>query len=184
LFPTESEQPAGLVYREEAISPDEERDCVRFFETLPFKPFEFHGRLGKRRVVWFGWRYDYGGRKLRKSDPMPEALLPLRDRAAAVAGLPTKHLAQILVTEYEADAGIGWHRDKATFGDVIAVSFLSSCRLRLRRRHGNGWQRWSIDVAPRSAYVLRGPSRHDWEHSVPPVEALRYSVTFRTLATD
>ena len=40
----------------------------------------------------------------------------------------------------------------------------------------------SLIVEPRSAYLLRGPSRTEWEHSIPAVDALRYSITFRSLA--
>jgi alkylated DNA repair dioxygenase AlkB len=153
-------------------------------QALPFKPFEFHGYLGKRQIVSFGWRYDYAGRTLRQSEPMPAFLLPLRERAAAVAGLEAGRLQQALVTEYEAGVTIGWHRDKPMFEDVVALSFHSPCRLRLRRRRGDGWQRWAMEIAPRSLYRLSGPARHDWEHSIPPVEAKRYSVTFRTLVED
>ena len=181
LFPAEPSGPAGFVYREQAITAREERNYVRLFETLPLKPFEFHGYLGKRRVVSFGWRYDYGGRRVLASDPAPDELMPLRERASAIAGIPAEELTQILVTEYTAGAGIGWHRDKPMFEDVVAFSFLSPCLLRFRRRHGDGWERWSKEVALRSAYLLRGPARRDWEHSIPPVEALRYSVTFRTM---
>jgi alkylated DNA repair dioxygenase AlkB len=88
----------------------------------------------------------------------------------------------VLVSEYAAGAGIGWHRDKAVFGEVLAVSLLSPCRLRFRRRHGPGWERRTLEVRPRSLYILRGAAREVWEHSVPPLDALRYAVTFRTLA--
>jgi len=181
LFGGKPALPDGLVYRDAAISADEERHYAEQFKLLPFAPFEFHGFLGRRRVVSFGWRYDYAGRQLREASALPELLLPLRQRAADVAGLPAESLQQALVTEYDAAAAIGWHRDKPMFGDVVAFSFLSPCRLRLRRRLEDGWQRRALDVQPRSAYVLRGPVRQEWEHSIPPVESLRYSVTFRTL---
>jgi alkylated DNA repair dioxygenase AlkB len=66
------------------------------------------------------------------------------------------------------------------FEQVVALSLLSPCRLRLRRKHGTRWERWSTEIPPRSIYRLSGPARHEWEHSIPPVEALRYSVTFRS----
>ena len=88
-------------------------------------------------------------------------------------------LQQILINEYALGAGIGWHRDKAMFEDVIAVSLASPSTLRLRRKDGADWERASQILRPRSAYLLRGPSRREWEHSVPPVSQLRYSVTFR-----
>jgi len=176
--------PSGFAYRPAAFTEAEERAWLDMLRPLPFKPFEFHGYLGKRRIVSFGWRYDYGGRRLRASTPMPDFLLPLRERAAALAGLDADRLQQALVTEYDIGAPIGWHRDKPMFEDVVALSFLSSCRLRLRRRHGDGWQRWSSEIAPRSLYRLSGPARHEWEHSIPPLDARRYSVTFRTFVED
>jgi alkylated DNA repair dioxygenase AlkB len=179
LFP---DQPAGFGYHEEVITQREEEDHVRRFADLPFKPFEFHGHLGKRCVVVFGWRYDYAARTLSQSDDFPDWLSLLRERAAAVARLPAEELQQVLVTEYAAGAGIGWHRDRPMFETVIAVSFLSPCVLRLRRKDGASWRRRSKAIEPRSAYCLRGPARHDWEHSVPPVASLRYSVTFRNFA--
>jgi alkylated DNA repair dioxygenase AlkB len=180
LFAAERPRPAGFDYRDDVLSPAEEKSFAERFADLPFKPFEFHGFLGKRRIVSYGWRYDYGAQRVRPSPPMPDFLLPLRERAAAVAGLAAERLEQALITEYAPDAAIGWHRDKPMFEDVVALSFLSPCRLRLRRRKASGWERWAIEVQPRSAYVLRGAARQEWEHSVPPVEALRYSVTFRT----
>jgi alkylated DNA repair dioxygenase AlkB len=176
--------PPGFGYRPDAFTLDEERDWLREIEVLPFKPFEFHGYLGKRRIVSFGWRYDYSSRALRESMPMPDFLAPLRARAAAVAGLDEALLQQALVTEYDAGVTIGWHRDKSMFEDVVALSFLSPCRFRLRRRQDSGWVRWATEIVPRSLYRLSGPARHAWEHSIPPVGAKRYSVTFRTFVAD
>jgi alkylated DNA repair dioxygenase AlkB len=98
-----------------------------------------------------------------------------------VRGVEPGRLAQALVTEYDAGAAIGWHRDKGVFGDVVGVSLLAPCTFRLRRRAGAGWERATLVAAPRSAYLLRGPARAEWEHSIPPVAALRYSITFRSL---
>jgi len=179
LFTQEPRLPDGFDYREELISPGEERALVRRFEALPFQPFDFHGYLGKRRIVSFGWRYDYADRTLRDSRAIPPFLLTLREAAAAFAAIPADGLQQVLVTEYAAGAGIGWHRDKPMFQDVVALSFLSPCTLRFRRREGAGWQRAARGVAARSAYLLRGPARWDWQHSIPPLDRLRYSVTFR-----
>jgi alkylated DNA repair dioxygenase AlkB len=129
--------------------------------------------------VSFGWRYDHGVQRVRPGIPMPDFLLPLRERASMVAGLAAERLQQALVTEYAPGAAIGWHRDKPIFDTVIAFSFVSPCRLRLRRGRAGSWERWSTEVRPRSAYLLRGAARQEWEHSIPPHEALRYSVTFR-----
>jgi len=90
-------------------------------------------------------------------------------------------LQHILVTEYSEGAGIGWHRDKAVFGDVIGISLLSPCVFRLRLRDGKSFKRASITAEPRSVYLMRGESRTRWEHSIPGVDAVKYSITLRNL---
>jgi alkylated DNA repair dioxygenase AlkB len=132
-------------------------------------------------VVSYGWRYDFNERAIRKAEDIPAFLLPLREAAAGFAGLAPEQLVQVLLTEYDAGASIGWHRDKKNFGDVIGISLLSACRFRFRRKAGSGWERASLMAEPRSAYLLRGLSRTEWEHSIPAVDALRYSITLRTL---
>jgi len=42
----------------------------------------------------------------------------------------------------------------------------------------------SQTIEPRSIYVLSGEARTVWEHSIPPLDKLRYSLTFRTLSED
>jgi len=179
---TNASQPAppeGFRYQPDVLPPDEEQGLVEHIRELPLKEFEFHGYVGKRRVVSYGWHYDFGERRLHKVDDIPGFLLPLRDRAAAFAGVAPEALSHALVTEYGAGAAIGWHRDKGVFGDVIGVSLLSSCAFRLRRKAGSKWERYSLTAEPRSAYLLRGPSRTEWQHSIPAVDRLRYSITFR-----
>ena len=176
--------PQGFAYHEGALSPAQERGYVEQFAGLPFAPFEFHGFLGRRRIVSFGWRYDYASRQLRPATEPPAFLAALRGMAALAVGVDTERLQQILVTEYTPGAAIGWHRDKPMFEDVVAVSFLAPCLLRFRRRQGDGWERRSIEVSPRSVYLLRGAARREWQHSIPPVDSLRYSVTFRTFVSE
>lgn len=176
--------PEGFRYRADIISREEEKRLLADIESLPFKEFDFHGYKGKRRVVSYGWHYDFGARSLRKANDIPEFLLAVRERAAAFADVPADSLQHVLVTEYSEGAGIGWHRDKAVFGDVIGISLVSSCVFRLRRKAGSKWDRVSITAEPRSAYLLRGESRTVWEHSIPGVDALRYSITFRNLRED
>jgi alkylated DNA repair dioxygenase AlkB len=111
---------------------------------------------------------------------MPGFLLPLRERAAAFAGLAPEDLQQSLVTRYGVGAGIGWHRDRPVFEQVVGISLGSACELRFRRREGVRFRRFSLQARPRSAYLLRGEIRHEWEHGIAPVASLRYSVTFRS----
>jgi len=185
LFGPESALPAGLRYATDLLSPEEERALVERFAELPFQAFEFQGFLGKRRVVSFGWRYDFNLMRVEKTEDMPAFLLPLRERAARFARLEPAALQHVLLTEYGPGAAIGWHKDRSVFGEVVGISLLAPCLFRLRRQTGAGktkaWERASLRLAPRSAYLLAGPARTEWEHSIPPVEALRYSVTFRNL---
>jgi alkylated DNA repair dioxygenase AlkB len=171
--------PAGFQYQPALLAAAEEETLVQEFATLPFKDFEFHGFVGKRRIVSFGWQYDFANRALRKTEPMPAFLHPIREKAARFAGLPAAGFQQALVTEYAPGATIGWHRDRPVFGEVIGVSLLSPCVFRLRRKTGTTWQRASLTVEPRSVYLLQGAARSEWEHSIPALDTLRYSITFR-----
>jgi len=173
--------PEGFRYQPAVISVDVEQQLLVRFQQLPFREFEFHGYTGKRRVISFGWQYDFGERRLNRADDIPDFLNELRVVAARFADLRPDELQQVLVSEYSEGAGIGWHRDKDVFGDVVGISLVSSCIFRLRRKAGARWERVNLTAEPRSAYLLRGPSRTEWEHSIPGVDALRYSVTFRNL---
>ncbi|HEX6125775.1 MAG TPA: alpha-ketoglutarate-dependent dioxygenase AlkB [Pyrinomonadaceae bacterium] len=176
--------PEGFVYLENFLPGDEEKELVHHAARLPLKEFEFHGYFGKRRTMSFGWHYDFADASLSPTATIPDFLERLRERAAKFAGLSPHQLPHVLVTEYSPGTPIGWHRDKAVFKDVIGISLLSSCTFRLRRRTATGWERYSLTLAPRSAYLLRGPVRTNWEHSIPAVERLRYSITFRSLRSN
>jgi alkylated DNA repair dioxygenase AlkB len=181
----------GFRYQPSLISEDKEQALLTHVQELPFEEFDFHGYKGKRRVVSFGWRYDYSGSKLQKADEMPEFLLGLRELAASFAGLKPDELQHALITEYRPGAGIGWHRDKAVFGQVVGISLLASCELRFRLKVGESissagkrlrkWQRVNVHTEPRSGYLLTGPARSSWEHSILRVDALRYAITFRNV---
>jgi alkylated DNA repair dioxygenase AlkB len=180
-FLAPADLPEGLRYAADFLSETEEAGLARRLAALPFKPFEFHGFIGKRETISFGWSYRFDGSGLGEAAPIPAWLLPVRARAAAFAGLAPDALEHALLIRYGEGAGLGWHRDRPVFGDVIGISLLSPAPLRFRRRLGAKWQRFTLSAAPRSIYLLAGPARSEWEHSLTPVEALRYSITFRTL---
>jgi alkylated DNA repair dioxygenase AlkB len=182
LFGPSSRLPEGFCYQPELLTPEQEESLARELAGLPFKPFDFHGYQANRQVVGFGFRYDYGSRRVVEAPPLPPFLDPLRQKIAEAFGRSAEAFEQVLVNEYRPGAGIGWHRDKAQFDEVVGVSLLAPCTFRFRRKSGDGWDRVSLAVAPRSAYLLSGPSRTVWEHSIPPVDRHRYSITFRTLA--
>jgi alkylated DNA repair dioxygenase AlkB len=172
--------PAGFAYLPDAITADLEQELIASFERLPFTPFQFHSHLAKRRIYTFGHRYVFAGQKPRQDASIPDYLVPLINVASRISGQPAKAFEQAMITEYPPGAGIGWHRDRPTFGDIVAISFGAPCVLRLRRRDGDRWERRSVTIDPRSAYLLHGTARNVWQHSVLPVAALRHSVTMRT----
>jgi len=181
LFEDPPRLPEGFRYEENLLSLNQERALIASFNCLPFREFEYRGFLGKRRTVSFGWRYDFNVRELQETQHIPTFLLPLRRTAAKFANVSEDRLQHALVTEYAPGAPIGWHRDRPEFKDVIGISLGAPCLFRFRRKKGTRWERSSIELQPRSAYLLRGPVRMDWQHSIPPVDKLRYSVTFRSL---
>jgi alkylated DNA repair dioxygenase AlkB len=181
FFDANNSTPVGLRYQPALISSADESALVERVRELPFREFEFHGYLGKRRVVSFGWKYDFSSQRLQEAEAIPDYLLSLRSLAALFANLEPEAFEQVLVIEYVEGAGIGWHRDKAVFGQVVGVSLLSPCTLRFRRKVDGGWQRTNLRAEPRSAYHLSGPARFEWEHSISRVDMLRYAITFRSM---
>ena len=181
LFGAPHALPDGFRYQPELVTPSEEAELIAYLEGLPFQPFNFQGHLANRRVAGFGFRYDYEHRRLVGAPPIPDFLLPLRDKVAAFASLPTDAFVQVLINEYRPGAGIGWHRDKPHFAEIAGVSLLAPCNFRLRRKNGMKWDRETISVEPRSVYLMAGEARSEWEHSIPPVAEHRYSITLRTM---
>ena len=176
-----TEPPAGLTYRAEFVSGEEEAELLRFMDDVDFRELEMRGQVARRTVRHYGLNYEYETGDVTQSDPLPDPLVPLRARCAELARVEPDELAQILVTRYPAGAPIGWHRDAPMFGLVVGVSLGSASRMRFQRGKGAERVTWELELAPRSAYVLAGQARWTWQHSVPPVKELRYSVTFRTL---
>jgi alkylated DNA repair dioxygenase AlkB len=173
---------AGLGYCRDFIDPDEEAALLRHVEAMELAPFRFHGWTGNRKTQSFGWRYDFDDASFRPTEPIPQWLAPLRDKAAAFAGVSPECFAHALVARYDPGAGIGWHRDRPVFERVVGVSLNSPATLRFRQRVSSGFRRFSLLAEPRSAYLLSGEARHDWEHSIVPGSELRFSITFRTFS--
>jgi len=172
--------PEGFVYRPEFLSGDEEQQLLAKFGTLHFHPFDFQGYTAKRRIIEYGYEYDFSRRKASAAPPIPEFLFPFRDRAAQFAGIQRDEIVECVITQYPASAPIGWHRDVPQFEMIIGISLGSACRMRLKPYRAEG-KLVSILLEPRSLYLMQGPARWKFQHSIPAVEQLRYSVTFRTL---
>jgi alkylated DNA repair dioxygenase AlkB len=172
--------PEGFLYQSNFLTEDEHANLASSFPTLPFEAYDYHGFIAKRRVARYGMGYDFGTQSTTPADPLPEFLLVIRNRAAAVAGFAPEGLAQGMVTEYPPGAPIGWHRDAPQFGTVIGISLLTPARMRFKPYKKEG-KLVSVMLEPRSIYVMSGPSRWQFQHSIPPLDHLRYSITFRTL---
>ncbi len=176
------EPPAGLRYREDLLTEDDERALLDVFGELDFEEIRMHGVVARRTARHYGVDYDYAARApVAAAEPIPAWLEPARANAAALASVEPEALAEALVQRYPEGAPIGWHRDAPAFELVAGISLLSAARMRFRRGKKGERESWELELAPRSGYVLAGESRWKWEHHVPPAKALRYSITFRTL---
>lgn len=182
--------PDGFLYQPDFIDLEEEQRLLDGIAITPFSDFEMRGVVARRRVAFFGDTYDRA-----TAGPLPDFLMVVRARVAGWAGLSADAFAMALINEYRPGTPIGWHRDAPQYEVVAGISLLSTCRMRFRpyrspasslptasapvRRSASH----EITLAPRSAYLMTGESRRSYEHHIPAVSQLRYSVTFRTLRT-
>lgn len=172
----------GLSLREDFIAEAEEQSLIAAIDRVELSPFRFQRFTGKRLTRSFGWRYDFEHGRFDPTEPIPDWLLPLRDRAADFAGLDPHDLVQVLLIRYDPGAGIGWHRDRPVFDRIVGISLGAETTLEFRQRTQTGFRRVKLPLPPRCAYRLSGEVRHEWEHGIATHDALRYSVTFRSLA--
>jgi alkylated DNA repair protein (DNA oxidative demethylase) len=172
----------GLQTRSDIVDEDEERMLIDQIDATGPTPFQFQGWTGKRLTMSFGWSYDFEVGRPVAAEPLPDWLLAVRDRAAGFAGLEAGDLIQALLIRYDPGAGIGWHRDRPIYEEVIGISLGEPATMRFRRRCEKGFERASAPLLPRGAYHLRGPARHDWEHSIVGLDRPRWSITFRSLS--
>jgi len=191
------ELPHGLVHRQEFISRGEEAALLALFATLPLREARFKTYYARRRVISFH-AADGAGRYASTDDDdlapggsLPDLLGDLQRKVAAFAGVAAADFVHVLVSEYRPGTPIGWHRDKPRYGLVAGISFGSRARMRFRPLPAPGqWNRVDpktlvvVDLEPRSIYVMKDAIRTQWQHSLPPVPDLRYSVTMRTAAPD
>jgi alkylated DNA repair dioxygenase AlkB len=172
----------SLAQAEAIITPSEEQALIAAVDAAPLAPFRYHGWEGRRLTLSYGWRYDYADASFVAAEPIPDWLLPLRERAARFAGLEADALVQSLLIRYDPGAGIGWHRDRPVFEHVLGLSLGAAAAMRFRRRRPGGFDRVAVPLAPRSLYHLTGAARHEWEHSIAAMAVTRWSVTFRSLS--
>lgn len=188
LFAPNLTLPGGLLYREDFLSTDEEEILITYLENLPLEhPLYEDKYQAKRRIMSFGWGFNFRSQKLIPGPPLPRFLHPLQRKIAKWLDIPAGHVVEALVTEYTEGAAIGWHRDNETFDSIIGISLAGPCTIRFRPINSKqiGTRKGSdivaLPLAARSAYLMQKEIRWDWQHSIPKVEMLRYSITFRTL---
>lgn len=171
--------PSGFQVYPSFITPIEEKDLLEIFSELHFKNFEMYGVEAKRKIIHYGMTYDFKSRSaVNFATPIPEWLVPIKLRAEKEL---KKEVKQALVTYYPIDSTIGWHKDAPPFESLFGFSLLGECRFKMRRGEVRNWENFETILNPRDGYKLEGPSRWEWQHSIPPVKVPRYSVTFRTL---
>jgi len=172
----------GLSFRDDVLTKAHEAALITHIDACDLTPFRFQQWTGKRLTHSYGWNYDFEHARFAPAEPMPDWLLDLRGRAAEFAGLAADDLVQALLIRYDSGAGIGWHKDRPVFEHVVGISLGNEADLRLRRRINAGFDRANVVLPPRSIYHLSGEMRHDWEHSIAPIEMPRWSITFRSLS--
>lgn len=171
----------GLLLARDAVTPAEEAVLAAHVDAAPLAPFEFGQWRGKRLTTHYGSAYDFSRHRLDEAPPLPDWLLALRDRLAPLARLDPQAMEAALLIRYDPGAGIGWHRDRPQYEEVVGLSLSSDCVMGLRRRTEAGFERRSVALPARSLYRLSGEVRWEWEHSIVPMDVTRRSITFRTL---
>lgn len=172
----------GLAMRTDVITAGEEAALIARIDDTSLSPFRFQQWTGKRLTCSYGWSYDFESGTFAPTEPMPDWLGEMKAKAAMFAGLAPDDLVQALLIRYDPGAGIGWHKDRPVFEHVVGISLGNDATLRLRRRGERGFERAKAELAPRSIYHLSGEVRHEWEHSIAPMDQPRWSITFRSLS--
>ena len=187
LFEASAKVPDGFSYRQDFISEAEEQELIREIRNLNLTPFKYYQFTGKRRTASFGWQYEFGNSEITTAPEIPAFLLAVRSRAATLFNIDPNSLVQTSIIEYSSGAPIGWHRDIPHFGIIVGISLGAPCRMRFRKysrarpKNLNRDALLSIELQPRSIYLMSRASRELWQHSIPPVKELRYSIVMRTL---
>jgi alkylated DNA repair dioxygenase AlkB len=187
LFEVSARVPDGFIYRQNFIPEAEEHELIREIQELHLTPFKYYQFTGKRRTASFGWQYEFGASEITTAPEAPAFLLPVRTRAGKLFDIDPNSLTQTSIIEYSTGSPIGWHRDIPHFGVVVGISLGAACRMRFRKynrvrsKNLNRDEILSIELQPRSIYLMSGASREIWQHSIPPVKELRYSIMLRTL---
>lgn len=171
--------PEGLTYKEDIISPEEEKILLEYINLQ-----EWQISL-KRKVQHYGYIYDYATRNIYKENALeiPKLFLDLSKK------LGIEEPNQIIVNQYKPGEGIASHKDSNIFGDQIAsLSLLSPIQMDFKYRNNE----ISIYLQPRSLLILEKAARYDWSHGITARKSdyvdnrlkkrsTRISITFRSV---
>ena len=181
LFDAPDELPSGLVYQPGFLCAAEEAALVEGIASLDLEEAKYKEFTAKRRVASFGAGYDFDANELTPAPVMAPFLLPLREKVARWSGTPAAEFGYALVSEYRPGTQLGWHRDVPHFEKVVGVSLGGRAVMRFRPfPPAKGARILTLELTPRSAYILQDDARWKWQHGIAPTPELRYSITFRT----
>lgn len=183
LFDSPVHLPNGLLYRPNFITEREEHALLDAIGALELVHPNYKGYAAKRRIANFGWEYDFENKRLIPGDPLPDFLVPLQNKIAKWLDIPKKRVVEALINEYEAGSALGWHKDNEPFEHIVGVSLQGWAKMRFRpiAKVHKAKDVVALELERRSAYIMQGAVRDDWQHSVAETRTLRYSITFRTL---
>ena len=175
--------PRGLEYHPEFLNSHEEGELLELIRALPLQEAQYKDFTARRRTISYGSTYDFSTNTSLPAEPIADFLLPLRLKVARWCSVDSESFVHALIAEYRPGTPLGWHRDVPEFELVAGVSLAGSCRMRFRPYPWTPERKremFTLELMPRSAYILKDAARWQWQHSIPPTKELRYSITFRT----
>ncbi|MBX4192219.1 alpha-ketoglutarate-dependent dioxygenase AlkB [Candidatus Parcubacteria bacterium] len=174
LFDLGQQLPNGLIYRPDFIIPEEEETILTYIHNLPLETMIYKDKYESKRRHY---EFDF---------PFPRFLHGVQEKIAKWLQIKPEQVAEALLNEYTTGSAIGWHVDRENYEKIIGLSLTGWCKIRFRplknfRERKDPKDVVSVELEPRSAYIMQNDVRWKWQHSVAPVPSLRYSITFRTL---
>ncbi len=191
--------PKGLFYYNGYVPIDIEQDICEWFSSpnIQSSLFPVANARGKssrnaRKVLHYGWRYNYTSGTREKAPSFPPVLNALRNILKiwedGPKGFDLLNLDQCIVNRYLPGQGIGAHIDSSSYGDVIACFTFGGGR---EMEFTRGTEKYRLYTTKNSLYVMSGEARGEWKHQMRPrksdtVGGTRvsriecFSVTFRS----
>ena len=159
--------PVGLEYHSDFLAASEEEGLLAHIDNS-----EWLTDLS-RRVLHFGYRYDYTNRRLDETariGPLPEWLTQLSNMVREAASKEAKQLLdpqqpfeQAIINEYLPGQGIAPHIDRDCFGPIVATVSLGSA-VNMDFCCDSTGDEYVQRLEPRSLVLLYGDARFKWRH--------------------